>query len=114
MKTRPPVIQQVATASLLTLAASSTLAEEALYTPLAIKLATPVVSPLQGPGGNVQAGVGYTSDDNFKFGQYNGLYEKGAVFIGNARWRGWRGEGPQYWNFEAGDLGLETRRGVLQ
>lgn len=64
--------------------------------------------------GVLEGGIGYVSEDNFMFGQYNGLYDQGAVVIGTARWRGWRGNGPQYWNIEARDLGLETRRGVVQ
>ncbi len=91
MKTRHPVIQHFTSAGLLALAANTTLADEHLYTPLAARLATPAVSPLQGPGGTVQAGVGYTSDDNFKFGQYNGLHEKGATLIGNLQWQDFSG-----------------------
>jgi len=64
--------------------------------------------------GEVEAGAGYVSQDNFMFGQYNGLYEQGGVFIGNVAWRGWHGDGPRYFDVEARDLGLETRRGLLE
>ena len=64
--------------------------------------------------GTIEAGLGYVSDDNFMFGQYNGLYQKGASFIGNVNWRGWRGDSKQYWQVDARDLGLETRRGKLE
>lgn len=64
--------------------------------------------------GQVEAGVGYVSDDNFMFGQYNGLYERGAVFIGNINWLKWRDSSNQYWQIDGRDLGLETRRGKLE
>lgn len=64
--------------------------------------------------GSIEAGLAYVSEDNFMFGQYNGLYEKGANFIGNVDWRGWSGDSKQYWQVDARDLGLETRRGKLE
>lgn len=33
--------------------------------------------------GNIEAGVGYQSDDSFWFGRYTGLTDKGPFFIGN-------------------------------
>ncbi len=64
--------------------------------------------------GELEAGGAYVNSDNFMFGQYNGLYEKGATFIGNAQWQGWRTDSSQYWQVDARDLGLETRRGKLE
>jgi MtrB/PioB family decaheme-associated outer membrane protein len=32
---------------------------------------------------NVELGVGYNSEDSFKFGEYSGLYDQGAFVIGN-------------------------------
>jgi MtrB/PioB family decaheme-associated outer membrane protein len=65
--------------------------------------------------GKLDAGIGYVSADNFMFGQYNGLYEQGAVVIGDIDWRRWRDDDDtQYWRLDARDLGLETRRGSLE
>ncbi len=61
--------------------------------------------------GGVQLGLGYVSDDNFKFGQYNGLNEKGATLIGNLRWQDFSGE--SYWRASVDDLGLDTREGEV-
>lgn len=63
--------------------------------------------------GELEAGLAYVSQDNVMFGQYNGLYDKGAVVIGDARWHGWRGDSAQYWQLNARDLGLQTRHGSL-
>ena len=35
------------------------------------------------PTNSIEAGVGYVSQDSFKFGQYNGLFNKGAYGIFN-------------------------------
>lgn len=64
--------------------------------------------------GRAEAGLGYVSQDNFMFGQYNGLYEQGAVFIGNLGWRGWRADGGRYFDVDVRDVGLDTRRGLLE
>ena len=40
--------------------------------------------------GILDAGIGWVSEDNFMFGQYNGLYEQGAVLLADIDWRGWR------------------------
>lgn len=62
----------------------------------------------KGFSGEVEIGVGYVSDSSFKFGEYNGLFEKGAYFIGNADAR-YRGEDADYIDLFIRDLGLETR-----
>jgi MtrB/PioB family decaheme-associated outer membrane protein len=55
----------------------------------------------------LEVGAGYVSDDNFMFGQYNGLNEEGAVFIGDLKWRGFSNN--SYWEVSGSDLGLDTR-----
>lgn len=60
--------------------------------------------------GTVQLGAGYTSDDNYMFGQYNGLHNDGVSLIGNLRWRSAAG-GDSWWRASVDDLGLETREG---
>jgi len=62
----------------------------------------------EGYSGEVELGAGYVSDSSFKFGEYNGLFEEGAYFIGNATAR-YRGEDAEYMDLFIRDLGLETR-----
>jgi MtrB/PioB family decaheme-associated outer membrane protein len=61
--------------------------------------------------GVVQLGLDYTSDDSFKFGQYNGRSEKGTELIGNLRWQDFGGD--SYWRVSISDLGLDTREGEV-
>lgn len=62
----------------------------------------------EGFSGTVDLGLGNVSDNSFKFGEYNGLNEKGAFLIGDAALRA-RGENANYWNVDASNLGLDTR-----
>lgn len=62
----------------------------------------------EGFSGTVELGLGNVSDDSFKFGEYNGLNEKGGFLIGNAALRS-RGANANYWNVDASNLGLDTR-----
>ena len=57
--------------------------------------------------GSVELGVGYVSDENFEFGEYNGLDDDEAFVIGNADWSG--GSEGTLWNLSGRDLGLDTR-----
>ena len=38
----------------------------------------------EGWNGNLDFGLGYTSADSYKFGEYTGLKEKEGFFVGNA------------------------------
>ena len=62
----------------------------------------------EGFSGEVEIGAAYVSDDSFKFGEYTGLVEKGAYFIGNADAR-YRGEDAGYMDLLIRDLGLDMR-----
>ena len=62
----------------------------------------------EGTSGTVDVGLGYVSDDSYKFGEYNGLNQQGGFFVGNASVRS-RGEDAAYWNIDASDLGLDNR-----
>jgi len=62
----------------------------------------------EGFSGTLDLGLGYVSEDSFKFGEYNGLNEKGGFLIGNATLRS-RGENANYWNVDGSNLGLDTR-----
>jgi MtrB/PioB family decaheme-associated outer membrane protein len=54
----------------------------------------------------LEAGLGYVSDDSFKFGQYTGLASKGmfAIVDGVAEYRG---EDGRFWNFDIYVLGSD-------
>ena len=53
-------------------------------------------------------GLGYVSSDSYKYGEYNGLEQKGVYLIGNATGR-YRGEDAAYIDVSVTDLGLDTR-----
>ncbi len=57
--------------------------------------------------GYFSLGLGYVSNDSYKFGEYNGLYEKGAYIDGelDALYRDDEGN---YWNFRGENLGLDS------
>jgi MtrB/PioB family decaheme-associated outer membrane protein len=64
------------------------------------------------PTNQVEAGVGYVSQDSFKFGEYNGLFNKGFYGIFNFDVRGggtYDSNDPTRWRITGTDLGLDTR-----
>ena len=86
-------------------------AEEPHYMPLLLDR-QPLASPWQSDErGALQLGLDYTSDDNFMFGQYNGLHEKGTTLIGELRWQDFGGD--SYWRADVSNLGLDTREGSV-
>ncbi|MCW9003643.1 MAG: MtrB/PioB family decaheme-associated outer membrane protein [Gammaproteobacteria bacterium] len=62
----------------------------------------------EGYSGEVELGIGSVSDDSFKFGEYNGLYEKSGFIITNARVR-YRDLEANYFDLSVNDLGLDSR-----
>jgi len=62
----------------------------------------------KGYSGEVEGGVGWVSDDSFKFGEYNGMEDKGAFVVGNATAR-YRDGKTGYLDLHVRDLGLDTR-----
>ncbi len=105
---------QLSMASSLVLAACGALAQDAeQYAPLGLQNRPPLKtawqtgSPMAG-----QLGAGYTSDDNYMFGQYNGLNEEGASVIGNFQWQDFN-SGDNYTQAYLSNLGLDTREGEL-
>lgn len=58
--------------------------------------------------GQLDIGIGYVSEDSYKFGEYSGLNKQGAYFIGDADLRV-RGEDAKYWDIRATNLGLDSR-----
>jgi len=63
----------------------------------------------EGFSGELELGGGYVSDGSFKFGEYNGLYDDGAILIGSvmARYRDGKGG---YLDLRGRDLGIDSRR----
>jgi MtrB/PioB family decaheme-associated outer membrane protein len=109
---------QLSVASSLVLAACGALAQQTdttdsdAYAPLALEN-RPTLTLLQaGYAGAVELGVGYTDDDNYTFGEYNGLYKDEATLIGNLLWQDFSA-GTSYWQVSGSDLGLDTREGKV-
>lgn len=74
------------------------------------------VAALTHPTNSVEVGVGATSKDSAKFGEYNGLDKKGAYGIGNINVRGGDaynshdgGDGLGRWEIKGTDLGTTSR-----
>ena len=63
----------------------------------------------KGTSTSLELGLGYVSDDSFKFGEYTGLQEHGLIVIGNAQSRYRNVKNASYWDIAANDLGLDTR-----
>jgi MtrB/PioB family decaheme-associated outer membrane protein len=105
---------QLGAASSLVLATCGVLAEEAdTYTPIALDNRPPLKSAWQGnTRGAAQVGLAYTSDDNFMFGEYNGLNDEGTTVIANLQWQDFSSAG-DYWQGYLSNLGLDTREGEL-
>ena len=61
-----------------------------------------------GLSGTLELGGGNVSDSSSKFGEYNGLDNKGGFVIGDGAAR-YRGAGGAYLNVNASNLGLDTR-----
>jgi len=60
----------------------------------------------------IEAGIGYVSDDSFKFGKYTGLEKQGAFGVLNLDLRGrgpYDGDSAKYWSLTGSDLGLSSR-----
>jgi len=62
----------------------------------------------EGWSGDITPGIGYVSDDSFKFGEYNGLNEQGTYLIADANLR-YRDEDAGYLDLSISDFGLDTR-----
>jgi MtrB/PioB family decaheme-associated outer membrane protein len=109
---------QLSAASALVLAASGALSQTAdepgaaveAYTPLALENRPAPTDLSKGYAGAVRLGLDYTSDDNYMFGQYNGLSEEGVTVIGDLQWQDFH-SGDNYWQISLSDLGLDTREG---
>ncbi|OGI43679.1 MAG: hypothetical protein A2150_05780 [Candidatus Muproteobacteria bacterium RBG_16_64_11] len=60
----------------------------------------------------IEIGIGYVSDDSFKFGKYNGLEKQGAFGVLDLDLRGrapYDSASAKYWSLTGTDLGLDSR-----
>ncbi len=74
-------------------------------------------SELTTPKKTVEVGAGWVSRDSAKFGEYNGLENKGVYGIGNLDLRGggsFDSNDPSRWRLSGHNLGLDTRDGKLE
>jgi MtrB/PioB family decaheme-associated outer membrane protein len=72
----------------------------------------PAVAELTQRTNFVEAGVGYVTDSSFKFGQYNGLFDKGPYGIFNLDIRdntSYDSDSATRWRIVGTNLGLDTR-----
>jgi MtrB/PioB family decaheme-associated outer membrane protein len=56
----------------------------------------------------IELGLGYVSDDAYKFGRYNGLQTQGPFVIGDIKIREFDEDG-RFWSVRGTNLGLESR-----
>ena len=61
----------------------------------------------------MQLGLGYVSDDAYKFGRYNGMQTKGPFIIGDFKGRYYEEDG-HFWRVRGTNLGLESRYLLLE
>lgn len=77
----------------------------------------PLVAELTRPTNMFEVGIGYVTDSSYKFGQYNGLYDKGAFAIVNFDARGggaYDSDSAMRWRITGTNLGLETRNATAE
>src|SRR5882757_603693 len=71
----------------------------------------PAVAALTQPTSTVEIGAGNISNSSYKFGEYNGLEQKGGFVIGNMEMHGgarYDSDSATRWDFRANDLGLQA------
>lgn len=61
------------------------------------------------PDSQVEVGVGYVSEDSFKYGQYTGLNDKGVHLIGNVDLNRRNEANTHYFSLSGRNLGLDSR-----
>ena len=86
------------------LAAGSVLAEPLLYVPL-----TRGADMTRYNDNNVEAGIGYSDEDSWKFGEFSGIRKKDPFFIGHANLRMRPGNDGTFLNAYAWNVGLPSR-----
>lgn len=77
----------------------------------------PAVADLVNQSSSIEVGAGYVSRGSYKFGEYNGLQNKGVFGVGDIDLRGggaFDSDDATRWRIGGRDLGLETREGFLE
>jgi MtrB/PioB family decaheme-associated outer membrane protein len=72
----------------------------------------PETEPIVITTSSAELGMGWLSEDSFKFGEYTGLTDKGPFAIANIDflWRApYDGDSTEYWEFSGANLGLDSR-----
>jgi MtrB/PioB family decaheme-associated outer membrane protein len=111
--TRPLIAAlMLASCDALSQATESAVEEPGAYTPLALENRPAPTGEASGYTGAARIGLGYTSRDNYMFGEYNGLNEKGPTAIGDLQWQDFH-DSDNYWQLSMSNLGLATRQGEL-
>jgi MtrB/PioB family decaheme-associated outer membrane protein len=72
------------------------------------------VADLIRPDSQVEVGVGYVSEDSFKYGEYTGLHEKGAYLIGNIDLTRRNEANTHFFSLNGRNLGLSSRNLVIR
>lgn len=67
------------------------------------------ISSLTRPSSEVELGVGYVSDDSYKFGDYKGLQDEGGYLIGNVDLNKRGDDNASYLQIVGSNLGLDSR-----
>lgn len=71
-----------------------------------------IVEPKPVYTSEIEIGFGWQSQDSFKFGEFNGLTDRGPYIIGNfriSRRDPWDSGGTEYWTLTGTNLGLDSR-----
>ena len=111
--------EETATEAPATQAATETPTEEtpksaakiAEQVPAVIEQAEPLVPEQflsEKPYSEIELGIGYVSDDAYKFGRYNGLQSKGPFLVADIDTENYSEDG-RYWIIHGYNLGLESR-----
>ncbi len=83
-----------------------------VYAPLALQNQPALATQTTANSGTARVGLGYTSQDNYMFGEYNGLSKQGVTAIGDLQWQDFH-NGDNYWQLSLSNMGLDTREGEL-
>ena len=102
----------LATCGLIASAAEPGTDDSGAYTPLALENRPTLDTGPATHNGTARIGLGYTSQDNYMFGEYNGLSKQGVTAIGDLQWQDFHNS-DNYWQLSLSNLGLDTREGEL-
>ena len=73
-----------------------------------VPVAAPALDMSEPTHSQVELGVGYVTDDAYRFGRYTGLEEEGAYLLGDITAHRYGEEG-EFWQARGTNLGLDSR-----